>query len=95
MLVLRANSDGDRSLAGPAAVQACVITSPQWADGDAISFDQAPTYDTQACVVAKQADDGSWQFDLGGLMARAGSNGFALVPAPQAPADFQVAFEPS
>ena len=94
-LVLRANPDGDRSLAGPAAVQACAITSPQWADGDAISFDQAPTYDTQGCVVAKQADDGSWRFDLGGLMARAGSNGFALVPAPQAPADFQVAFEPS
>ena len=93
-LTLVDDAGGDRSLAGAGAVQACPIKG-QWSDAAAMSFDQAPTYDTATCVSATHSDNRTWSFDLSGFAERAGGHGFALVPAADAPVDFQVSFKVS
>jgi hypothetical protein len=91
-LTLSTDPAGDRNLAGPGAVQACVITA-SWTAADAMAFDQAPAYDAAKCVAGTQPDSSTWSFDLGAFAERAGGNGFALVAAPGAPVDFQVTFK--
>jgi len=91
-LTLTADPSGARNLAGAGSVQACPVTA-SWTAGDAMPLDQAPAYDTTKCVAGTHPDDSSWSFDLGAFADRAGGNGFALVPAPDAPVDFQVAFK--
>src|SRR5205814_5129991 len=92
-LTLHENPDGARTALGPAAVQVCTVTA-SWTQGDAaMSFDQAPAYDTSACVAGTPNPDTSWTFDLSGFANRSGGNGFALVPTAGAPADFQVTFK--
>ncbi|HMC52876.1 MAG TPA: hypothetical protein VKI64_08965 [Acidimicrobiales bacterium] len=91
-LTLVEDPSGNRSLAGAGAVQACRITAP-WTPADAMSFDQAPAYDSTTCVAGTHPDASTWSFDLTSFADRAGGNGFALVPAPSAPVDFQVTFK--
>jgi hypothetical protein len=91
-LTLTADPSGARNLAGAGSVQACPVTA-SWTAADAMALDQAPAYDTTKCVAGTHPDDSTWSFDLGAFADRAGGNGFALVPAPDAPVDFQVAFK--
>jgi len=93
-LTLDEDTDNARSVAGPGTVQACPITAT-WTAADGMSMDQAPAYDASKCVPGKRADDNTWTFDLGSFSDRASGNGFALVPAPDAPVDFQVTFKAS
>lgn len=73
-------------------VQACRIAEPGWEEAEAQSFDEAPTWDDAACAVGTRGEDGTWVFDLSALGVTEGDAGVALVPAPEAPFDFQVAF---
>ena len=75
-----------------AQIQACRITTPAWAKAEAQSVDDAPKWDCGLAAMGERADDGSWTFDFSSFPDRAGSSGFALVPA-GAGLDFQVAFK--
>ena len=90
-LVPHEDSAGQRS-AGSAQIQACRITTPDWAKAEAQPMDKAPKWDCAVAAIGQPAKDGSWTFDLASFPDRAGSEGFALVPA-GAGLDFQVAFK--
>lgn len=85
--------EGQRS-PDAAAVQACKITDITWKPGKAVSFEDAPPYSTQDCVPGKAGPDRSWSFDLSTFVDRAGEGGVAIVPGPEPPLDFQLAFAP-
>lgn len=90
-LVLTEEAEGARGIE-PAVVQACRITVPGWGAGEAKSFDDAPTWDGEACAPGSRAEGGTWRFDLSAFDGRDDLRGFALVPGPGAPVDVQVAF---
>lgn len=83
--------EGQRQAAG-AVVQACAVTDPAWEGGEGASFDDAPAVDESACALGVRDDEGGWTFDLGALGDPAAITGFALLPGPEAPVDFQVSF---
>jgi hypothetical protein len=91
-LILTEDGEGARAPqpTGEADVQACVILDANWDEGEGASFDDAPDYG-DTCVKGR-SEGGSWVFDLSRLGAGARSAGVALVPGPDAPLDFQVAF---
>ena len=89
-LILREDAAGGRA-PETAVVQACLITEPGWAGGEAMSFDDAPAHDPERCVAGVRSADGAWSFDLSAYDDRGGDAGFALIPGPDAPVDFQVA----
>ena len=93
-LVLREHEDaaGQRSPA-TAVINACQITDAGWKRGEAVAFDAAPAYDEAKCVPGVRGADGTWTFDLQTFPLRTDARGFALVPGPEAPLDFQVAFK--
>lgn len=91
-LVLQENTDGRREQLGSAAVMACPITTTTWTETEAQSFADAPRWDDQRCVPGARAG-AEWTFDLSSFTDRAGPAGVALVPAADAPADFQVTFQ--
>jgi hypothetical protein len=93
-LTLREDAAGAREAVGAALVVACPITDPSWVAGPDQSLDDAPSWDDAACVAGSEAD-GAWTFDLSRFDGRDGPTGFALVPATDAPADFQVTFAAS
>jgi hypothetical protein len=93
-LVLTENTAGTRESLGTAAIVACPILSGDWQEKQAQSFDSSPTWATKGCVTASRKGS-TWTFDLTAFADRTGQNGFALVPAANAPADFQIAFKPS
>lgn len=79
-----------------ASVQICRIEDASWKAGKAIAWDARPEYSTEDCVVGKRSSDGkAWVFEVIGIGDRNSNAGFALVPGPDAPIDFQVAFEGS
>ncbi len=84
-------AEGQRQAAG-AVLQACAISDGAWAAGEGASFDDAPAVDAEACAPGTRADDGTWSFDLSALGDPAATTGFALLPGPDAPIDFQVTF---
>ncbi len=86
---LAVDPDGSRGIGAP-LVQACRVTTSGWDSGVAMDFDEAPQWDPSACVDGR-ADGDSWVFDVAGLDA---TEGIALVPPPDAPLDYQVAFRP-
>lgn len=90
-LTLVEDGAGAREALGAGAVMACAITDAGWVEEPDQSFDEAPAWDADACAAGVESD-GTWTFDLGAFADRAGDRGFALVPEPDAPADFQVAF---
>lgn len=90
-LVPHEDASGQRSPEA-GAIQACQITDAGWKGGEAISFDDAPAYDPATCSAGVRHADGRWTFDLAGFPQRADDRGFALVPGPDEPLDFQVSF---
>lgn len=95
-LVLPTDPDGQREpVVGTVAVEACPIEEAGWQGREGASFEESPTWDAERCVPGMPAASGHWSFDLGAFPGRSGDRGFALVPAPDAAADFQVAFSPS
>lgn len=89
VLQLREDAGAAREAAGAAALRACVITTPGWVEAEAQSFDDAPKWDDDRCIVAQETDE-VWSFDLSGFAAITGPAGFALLPADGAPPDFQI-----
>lgn len=85
------DEEGQRS-PETAAIQACRITEPGWEEAEAMSFGEAPAYEAEECVEGVRQDDGTFTFDLRAHPDRTDGRGFALVPGPDAPIDFQVAF---
>ena len=79
---------------GTAAVSACRITDPGWKAARGVARDDAPAYDAADCVKGAPAEGGVWTFDLSARSDRTDAAGFALVPAADAGAPFQVTFEP-
>lgn len=95
-LVVPTDPDGQRDpVVGTVAVQACPINEAGWEGRQGASFEDSPTWDADQCVLGVGAASGHWSFDLGAFPDRGGNRGFALVPAPDAAADFQLAFSPS
>lgn len=91
-LVLTEDPEGARQVQEP-SVQACPITEPGWPEEEAMSFEEAPEWDPEACSPGTSKDDGTWSFSLAAYVPVSEGEGFALVPGPDAPVDFQVAFE--
>lgn len=95
-LVLKmSDATGANRFTDQAMVQACRILAPNWQAQPSQSLEQAPPYDRNACAVGAAQDDGTWRFDLSAFNDAADTKGFALVPAPDAGADFQLVFQPS
>lgn len=93
-LVLRLVDDaGGQRFADSATVQACRILVAGWEAKPAMSMSEAPPHDRTSCAVGERNDDGTWTFDLSRFTDRTDQKGFALVPGPDAPADFQVTFD--
>lgn len=92
-LRLKENESGNRTTTGTATVNACRVSESGWEEGEAMSFDEAPEWSADDCILGERGEDGVWTFDLGPFDDRTDNRGFALVPGPGAPADFQVAFE--
>lgn len=94
-LVLVEEPGGRRAAVGAPSVKACAIdvADSGWVASEAMSFDEAPSWDPNACVEGVVADDGTWTFDLTSFPSRTAAAGFALVPTRDAPLDFQVTFE--
>lgn len=74
-------------------ILACQVTVAGWKDAEALRFADAPAHDSTKCVPGVRSADGSWTFDLSAFPTRSDDRGFALVPGPTAPLDFQVAFK--
>ena len=75
-------------------ILACQIVDPGWKNGaEPLAFDAAPAYDAGKCVPGVRSENGAWTFDLKTFPLRTDARGFALVPGPDAPLDFQVAFQ--
>ena len=94
-LVLKPHADaaGQRS-PETGTILACQVNDPGWKDGaEPMSFDDAPAYDATKCAPGVRGEDGAWTFDLKAFPLRTDARGFALVPGPDAPLDFQVAFQ--
>jgi hypothetical protein len=94
LLTLEEDTTGAREALGSGLVVACRITDDGWAAGADQAMADAPTWDANTCVAGTEQDD-AWVFDLSGFNDTTGQAGFALVPAPTAPADFQVTFKAS
>jgi hypothetical protein len=83
---------GANLLQSSAIIRACPITVEGWTSATAQSFDEAPAFDCAHAVALRRLDDGTFVLDLAAFPDRGGARGFALVPAPDAPPDFQVVF---
>jgi hypothetical protein len=92
VLALTEDPQGARTSQGAPAVQACQITDAAWQEAEAMSFSDAPPHDAATCAAGTRSADGQWSFDLSRFPFRTDTRGFALVPAADAPLDFQVAF---
>ncbi len=92
-LVLAEDAAGRRG--GPfdaSPVQACQIVDAGWQAGEDQALADAPEWDPEACVAAQRGADGTWTIPLLAFADPTDERGLALVPAPDAPIDFQVAF---
>ncbi len=92
-LVLTEDTAGAREALGNGAVRACVIVDAGWVEEADQAMSDAPEINTDRCVDGVEDAD-RWTFDLSGFSNRAAQTGFALLPAANAPADFQLTFRP-
>lgn len=92
LTLLPVDDEGAHRRPEEAVIQACQIEDAGWEEAEGMSFDDAPAYDAENCVDGVRGDDGSWTFNFLVYPQRADDRGFALVPGPDAPLDFQVAF---
>lgn len=93
-LSLHEDTAGAREALGAGLVVACQITDPGWEEKPDQALADAPAWQANSCVAGEESDN-TWVFDLSRFADIAGQAGFALVPAPDAPADFQVTFTSS
>lgn len=87
-LTLPVDADGSAGVGDP-AVLACAITSRSWEPRAGSGFEDAPTWGDDCVAGVAEPAGGRWSFDLEGVDHRFG---VALVPAPDAPVEFQIAF---
>jgi hypothetical protein len=92
ILTMKEEAEGSRQQLGAPQIQICPI-STEWEDAEGMT--ESPPYDTNSCVTGSYGDGGVWTFDLTQFGAVAEWAGFAIVPAPGAPVDFQVNLLPS
>lgn len=92
-LFLKEKPEGSRTTSGAVSVRACQITTSGWQAANNMTFDQAPDYDTTNCTVGTRSADGVWRFDMAAFADPTDDRGLALLPAPGASIDFQVAFQ--
>ena len=92
ILTLKEEADGSRQQLGSPQIQICPITA-EWEDAEGMS--ESPPYDTNSCVAGSYGDGGVWTFELTQFGAAADWAGFAIVPAPGSPVDFQVNLLPA
>lgn len=90
-LTLREDTSGAREAIGTGKVVACRITDASWEEKPDQALADAPAWDAKDCAPGTESDN-TWTFDLARFADRAGEAGLALVPAADAPADFQVTF---
>lgn len=69
----------------------CPIQVETWQPIRDLPMSAAPIYDCGSAVSGVRSPDGGWTFDLGRFTDRAGSRGFAIVPAPSGAATYEVA----
>ena len=92
-LVLTEMAEGRRGNAfEESPVQACQIVEDGWEPGENQSFDDSPEHDPDDCVSVAPQPDGTWSIELLQFASPTDGRGLALVPAPDAPIDFQVTF---
>ncbi len=94
VLELLEDAEGERAFSGDPSVVLCRILDPTWQEEEAMPWSDAPQWDGDDCVAGVR-DAGRWTFDLAPLGEPAAMAGWALVPGPDAPVDFQVAFVPA
>lgn len=75
-----------------AVIEACTITTANWAAPEGGSLDTAPHYDCGGGQPVVPQSDGSWTVDLSRLPPPTATNGVALVPILSGVATFQVVF---
>ena len=95
VLRLRMLTDEGASINDTVAnVQACHITTANWAPGRGVAADDAPKYDTSNCIQGTRAADGTWSFSFV-LDDPADRNGWALVPVLTDGGTFRITFAPN
>ncbi len=95
VLRLRMLNDDDASINDTVAnVQACHITTANWAPGRGMATADAPQYDTSNCIQGTRATDGTWSFSFV-LDDPADRNGWALVPVLTNDGTFRITFAPN
>lgn len=92
ILTLKEEADGGRQAVGAAKIQLCPLTA-EWEDAEGMT--ESPPFDANSCVAGSYGNGGIWSFDLTQYGDPAAWAGFAIVPAPDAPVDFQVNLLPN
>ena len=87
LLTLKEEAEGGRQPVGAAKIQLCPVTA-EWEDAEGMT--ESPPYDASSCVQGSYGNGGVWTFDLTQYGDPTAWAGFAIVPAPDAPVDFQV-----
>lgn len=90
-LTLSPDTATSRTTTGEVAISACQITTRGWPEAVNQTFDQAPKFDEQACVVASVDPSGAFTFDFSLFPDRTDDRGFALVPTGPS-VDYQINF---
>jgi hypothetical protein len=87
-LAVRVDPDGTAGVGEP-SVRACAITTASWEPRSGAGFEDAPTWGDDCVAGVADAAGETWSFEVGQIDHRFG---VALVPAPDAPVEFQIAF---
>ena len=92
LLTLKEEAEGGRQALGAAKIQLCPLTS-EWEDAEGMT--ESPPFDANSCVTGSYGEGGVWTFDLTQYGDASVWPGFAIVPTPDAPVDFQVNLLPA
>lgn len=92
ILEMKEEAEGGRQQLGAAQLQLCPLTA-EWEDAEGMT--ESPPFDANSCVAGSYGNGGIWSFDLTQFGNAAAWAGFAIVPAPSAPVDFQVNLLPA
>lgn len=92
LLTFGEEAEGARQQVGAPKLSLCPLTE-EWKEGAPMS--DTPAFDTTSCVAGSYTAGGTWSFDLTTYGDPGAWAGFAIVPAPDAPLDFQVNLVPA
>ena len=92
ILQLKESPEGARQELGAAQLQICPLMA-EWEDAEGMT--ESPPFDANSCVAGSYGTGGLWSFDLTQFGNAAVWAGFAIVPGPNAPVDFQVNLLPA